>query len=94
MAPKPSSTWPLSIAKKSCEEISIKELAESMIRLAGSRSIVKYMTQAEVYGPSYEDIRRRVPSIKKMRQILGIEPQVPLDVGLQRTIEWFRQSVR
>jgi UDP-glucose 4-epimerase len=76
------------------EEVSIKALAELMIRLGGSRSTVKYMTQADVYGPSYEDIRRRVPSIKKMRQILGIEAQVPLDAGLQRTIEWFRQSVR
>jgi nucleoside-diphosphate-sugar epimerase len=76
------------------EEVSIKALAELMIRIGGSRSTVKYMTQADVYGPSYEDIRRRVPSIKKMRQMLGIEAQVPLDDGLQRTIEWFRQSVR
>jgi nucleoside-diphosphate-sugar epimerase len=52
------------------------------------------MTQTEVYGPSYEDIRRRVPSIRKMRQILGVEPQVLLDDGLQRTIEWFRQAAR
>jgi UDP-glucose 4-epimerase len=65
-----------------------------MIRIAGSRSTIKFMTQAEVYGPSYEDIRRRVPSISKMRQILGVEPQVLLDDGLQRTIEWFRQSTR
>ncbi|HSF29032.1 MAG TPA: NAD-dependent epimerase/dehydratase family protein, partial [Candidatus Tectomicrobia bacterium] len=76
------------------EEVSIKELAELMTRLSRSRSIVKYVTQAEVYGPSYEDIQRRVPSIKKMRQILGVEPQVPLVDGLQRTIEWFRQSAR
>ncbi len=76
------------------EEVSIKELAELMTRLSRSRSIVKYVTQAEVYGPSYEDIPRRVPSIKKMRQILGVEPQVPLVDGLQRTIEWFRQSAR
>jgi nucleoside-diphosphate-sugar epimerase len=47
-----------------------------------------------VYGPSYEDIRRRVPSIKKMRDILGVTPKVSLDDGLQRTIEWFRRSAR
>jgi UDP-glucose 4-epimerase len=76
------------------EEVSIKELAESMIRIAGSRSTVKFVTQTEVYGPSYEDIRRRVPSIKKMRQILGVEPQVPLDDGLRCTIEWFRRMAR
>jgi UDP-glucose 4-epimerase len=76
------------------EEVSIKGLAELMIRTSGSRSTVKYVTQAEVYGPSYEDIRRRVPSIKKMRHVLGVEPQVSLGDGLQRTIEWFRQSAR
>jgi UDP-glucose 4-epimerase len=73
------------------EEVSIKELAELMIRIAGSRSTIKFVTQTEIYGPSYEDIRRRVPSIKKMRQILGIEPQVPLGDGLRCTIEWFRK---
>jgi UDP-glucose 4-epimerase len=76
------------------EEVSIKELAEAMIRIAGSRSTIKFITHAEAYGPSYEDIRRRVPSIKKMRQILGVEPQVPLDDGLRCTIEWFRRMLR
>jgi UDP-glucose 4-epimerase len=75
------------------EEVSIKELAELMIRLARSRSTIKFVTQAEVYGSGYEDIRRRVPSIRKMREILGIEPQIPLVDGLRRTIEWFRQTV-
>ena len=76
------------------EEVSIKELAELMIRLAGSRSTVRFVTQTEVYGPSYEDIRRRVPSIRKMRELLGVVPRVSLDDGLQRTIEWFRRTVR
>jgi nucleoside-diphosphate-sugar epimerase len=76
------------------EEVSIKELAELMIRIAGSRSTVRHVTRAEAYGPSYEDIRRRVPSIKKMREILGVQPQVSLNEGLQRTIAWFRRSVR
>jgi UDP-glucose 4-epimerase len=74
------------------EEVSIKELAELMIHLARSRSTIKFVTEAEVYGPSYEDIRRRVPSIRKMREILGVEPQVALVEGLRRTIEWFRQT--
>ncbi len=76
------------------EEVGIKELAESMIRIAGSRSTVKFVTQTEVYGPSYEDIRRRVPSIRKMRDLLGVAPHTSLDDGLQRTIEWFRQAAR
>jgi UDP-glucose 4-epimerase len=76
----------------SAEEVSIQELAAMMIQLAGARSILKFIPATEVYGPSYEDIRRRVPSIKKMRELLGVEPQVPLAEGLRRTIAWYRQA--
>jgi len=76
------------------EEVSIKALAELMIRLAGSRSPLTFVPQADVYGPGYEDIRRRVPSIRKMQELLGVEPQVPLAEGLRRTIAWCRQAVR
>ena len=73
------------------EEVSIKELAEKMIRLSGLHSSVVFVPQEEVYGAGYEDIPRRVPDIQRMREILGFSPRVRLDEGLQRTIEWFRE---
>lgn len=72
------------------EEVSIKQLAAMMIRLSGSRSSMIFVPQEAVYGKSYEDIPRRVPAIQRMREILGVSPQVPLEEGLRRTIEWFR----
>jgi len=36
------------------------------------------------------DIRRRVPDIRRMREILDVSPQVKLEEGLRRTIDWFR----
>jgi UDP-glucose 4-epimerase len=72
------------------DEISIEELALMMVRLAGSRSSLVFVPQESVYGNSYEDIRRRVPDIQKMRRILGVSPQITLEEGLRRTIEWFR----
>lgn len=75
----------------SAEEVSIQELAALMIQLSGSRSRLKFVTPAEVYGPSYEDIPRRVPSLTKMQRLLGVVPQVPLAEGLRRTIAWFQQ---
>jgi UDP-glucose 4-epimerase len=72
-------------------ETTILELAEAMIRACpGTGSKVTLVSQEEVYGPSYEDIPRRVPDITRMRTLLGVEPQVPLEEGLRRTIEWFR----
>lgn len=74
-------------------ETTILELAETMIRAyPGTGSKVTLVRQEDVYGPSYEDIPRRFPDITRMRTILGVEPKVPLEDGLRRTIEWFRSE--
>lgn len=72
------------------KEVSIKELAELMIALSGSTSSVTFVPQKSIYGDSYEDIPRRVPDSSRMREILGVTPQISLEDGLRRTIEWFR----
>jgi len=74
------------------EEVSIKRLATLMIRLFGSSCPVIFVPQESVYGESYEDISRRVPNIEKMREILGVTPQVSLEEGLRRTFEWYRSN--
>jgi len=74
------------------EEVSIQRLAATMIRLFGSSSPVVFVPQESVYGKSYEDIPRRVPDIRKMREILGVTPKVSLEEGLCRTIDWFRNG--
>jgi UDP-glucose 4-epimerase len=74
-------------------ETTILELAETMIRAhPGTGSKVKLVRQEDVYGDSYEDIPRRFPDITRMRIILGVEPKVPLEEGLRRTIDWFRAA--
>ena len=76
-------------------ETTILELAETMIRAhPGTGSKVKLVRQEDVYGDSYEDIPRRFPDITRMRTILGVEPKVPLEEGLRRTIDWFRAEKR
>ncbi|MBI4588909.1 MAG: NAD-dependent epimerase/dehydratase family protein, partial [Candidatus Rokubacteria bacterium] len=74
------------------EEVSIAELAELMVRISGSPSAIEYVPQEAVYGPGYEDIRRRVPSTGRMRELLGVAAEIPIEEGLRRTIEWFRQE--
>jgi UDP-glucose 4-epimerase len=72
------------------EEVSILELARMMIRVAGSTSEVRFVTQAAIYGDSYEDVPRRVPSLRRMHEILGVRAETPLQEGLCRTIAWFQ----
>ncbi len=71
-------------------ETSILDLAKMMIEISGSKSEIRFVTKEEVYGPSYEDIARRVPDVTRMRTMLGVTAEVPLREGLAKTIEWFR----
>jgi UDP-glucose 4-epimerase len=76
----------------SLEEVSIRDLAARMIQLSGSASGVIFVPKEAVYDQGYEDIPRRVPSVRRMHELLGVRAEVPLDEGLRRTIEWFKRQ--
>ena len=66
------------------DEMTIKELAETIIKITGSKSEI-------IFNPlPIDDPKVRQPDIEKAKTILGWEPQVSLDEGLSRTIEWFK----
>src|SRR5262249_26341262 len=67
-------------------ETSILDLAKLMIDISGSKSTIRFVSKEEVYGTSYEDIARRVPDARKMREVLGVKTEVALRDGLARTI--------
>jgi UDP-glucose 4-epimerase len=71
-------------------ENTILELAEHTIAATNSRSRIDFVSQAAVYGDSYEDIARRVPNVAKMEGVLGVRAETPLVDGLRRTVEWFQ----
>ena len=75
-------------------ETSVLEFANLMLELYGSqKSKIKFVTQQEVYGNSYEDIPRRVPDNSKMRKLLGVEPKVSLRSGTALAMDWFRKEM-
>ena len=68
-------------------ELTIRQLAERIIALTGSRSRI-------VHKPlPVDDPRVRQPDITRARAILGWEPKVPLDEGLARTLAYFRRKL-
>jgi len=74
-------------------ETSVLDFAKLMLELYGAtRSRIKFVSQEEVYGKSYEDIPRRVPDNTKMRTLLGVEPKVSLREGTRLAMEWFRKE--
>ena len=70
----------------STEEVSIQELAQRVQTLSGSRSELRRVPYDEAYAKGFEDMRRRVPSIAKIRQYIGWQPTKCLDEILQLVI--------
>ena len=69
-------------------EFTIRELAESVIRIIGSKSTLVY------FPLPTDDPRQRRPDISLARDRLGWEPSVNLEDGLTRTIDYFDALLR
>ena len=68
-------------------EFSMAELAERVLAATGGKSSLTYAPLPE------DDPRQRQPDIARAREQLGWEPRVPLEEGLKRTVEYFRNVV-
>jgi dTDP-glucose 4,6-dehydratase len=69
------------------EEVSILELAQLVIKAAGSSSEV-------VFAPRpTDDPEVRRPDITTARKVLGWEPKVSLAEGIERTLPWFKEQL-
>ena len=68
-------------------EFTIKQLAELVIELTGSKSQIVYQEAAQ------DDPQQRQPVIDKAKAILDWQPTVQLREGLEKTIEYFREIV-
>jgi dTDP-glucose 4,6-dehydratase len=68
-------------------EMTIRQLAETIIALTGSKSRVVTKPLPE------DDPKVRQPDITRARTLLGWEPKVPLDQGLKVTLDYFRKKL-
>jgi UDP-glucuronate decarboxylase len=76
------STGPINLGNP--HEFTIKELAELVLSITGSRSKVVYQSLPQ------DDPTRRRPDISLAQRLLDWQPTVPLAEGLGKTIAWFR----
>jgi len=84
MATPAEHTGPLNIGNST--EFTILELAERVVRLTGSKSKIVHRPL-----PS-DDPAQRQPDIAAARKLLDWEPRTPLEAGLEKTIEYFRDQ--
>jgi dTDP-glucose 4,6-dehydratase len=69
-------------------EMTVRQIAELVRKLVGSSS------EIELHPLPQDDPTRRCPDIAKARQLLGWRPEVSLQVGMTRTIEWHARDLR
>lgn len=70
-------------------EFTIREFADVVIRLTGSKSTIVYKDLR-----TRDDPQVRQPDIARAQRVLGWAPLVTLEEGLQQTIPWFREELR
>ncbi len=60
-------------------EISIRDLAALVCEIVGSSSPVELVDYESAYGRGFEDMRRRVPDVSRLRGLIGFVPTTPLE---------------
>lgn len=73
------------------EEVSIKNLAELVIKKSNSSSKIKFISHEEEYGKAFEDPMRRTPGIDKIVSLTGIRPSKKLEEMIEEIIEFKKQ---
>ena len=73
------------------EEISIEELAKKIKTLTGSSSKIEFIAYNEAFEEGFEDMRRRVPDLTKIKKLINYSPKYKLQDILDRIIEYFEQ---
>jgi UDP-glucose 4-epimerase len=76
------------------EPISMKDLAEKVIRISGKSISPKFVEYENSDRKSTREIEKRLPSIEKAQRILNYKPEYSLDEGLKRMIAFYEKNHR
>ncbi len=71
------------------EEISILDLAHLVREITQSKSDILLIPYDEAYEKGFEDMRKRIPDIRKVRDLVGFQPKVELKEMIQRVTDYF-----
>lgn len=73
--------------------ISILDLAKRVVSRVNPRAKIEFQSYADAYDESFEDIRRRVPELKRIQQAIGYEPSKDLDATIDAVAEYQRSQI-
>jgi dTDP-glucose 4,6-dehydratase len=73
------------------QEMTILEFAHRVLEITGSSSEISFVYPKDERIKDDPHVRR--PDISKARRVLGWEPMIPLEEGLRRTVDYFRDKL-
>jgi UDP-glucose 4-epimerase len=74
-------------------EITIRGLADMVKERTGSDSEIVLVPYQEAYGPGFEDMCRRVPSLAKLQRLIHYRPSTPLEIVVDHVTDHFRVRI-
>ncbi len=76
------------------QPVSIRELAERVIAAVNPSLRIEYQTYGAAYSEDFEDVRRRVPDLTRIRRTIAFELRHDLDSAIREVIQWQRGGGR
>ncbi len=73
-------------------EITIQDLAEVVRAITGSHSAIAYVAYDQAYGPGFEDMRRRVPDVSRLRDLIDFVPSTPIEASIRQVVAWVQAT--
>jgi len=74
------------------QPVTILDLAKAVLAVSGSSSAIEFQSYTEAYDRDFEDIRRRVPDLSRLRGTIGYQPRYDLPAIIRDVIESKRGS--
>jgi UDP-glucose 4-epimerase len=74
------------------EETTILNLAERVRDLTESESEIRFIPFEEAYGEGFDDMRRRVPDLTRVRDLIGWQAKYSLEEIILQVSDYFRST--
>jgi UDP-glucose 4-epimerase len=68
------------------DPVSILELAQRVVRIANSKSPIDFQSYTDAYDSDFEDVRRRVPNLARLRSTIDHQPAYDLDAIIRELV--------
>ncbi|MFV2069351.1 MAG: nucleoside-diphosphate sugar epimerase, partial [Pirellulales bacterium] len=70
------------------QPVTILELAERVVAVIDPKLDIEFESYRLAYSDDFQDVRKRVPDLTKLRELIGFEPQYDLEDTIREVIDW------